>query len=660
MTVAAEGSRSKSVVIVCSVLLAVAALASLLISLQLGGGAAAPLILDPGVIVRFGLPTAKLVVNVGASLVVGALVLACFAIRPGSQQAAHALDVASIGAGLWTVGSLAAAFFSFVTAFGEAPTLSPQFGETLWYFLSSTELGQAWLATTIAAATLTISCLIVRNTTAVAFLAIVAAAALIPMSTQGHQGGTADHDAATTGIYLHILFAAVWLGGLLTLVVVRRGMSSEDESELIRRFSTLALVCFTVVGASGVLSAAIRLGDWEGVLTPYGALVLAKVVALVGLGALGVGWRRIVISRFPSAPKWLWLMVAAELLFMGIASGVAAAIARTPTPARPLNTDLPTPAEILTGAPLPPPPDLLSFLTLWNFDPVWILLCVAAVLFYVAGVRRLRMRGDGWPIHRTVLWISGIAVLFLITNGGVNVYQKYLFSAHMFGHMAIGMLVPILLVPAAPLTLALRTIRKRHDGTRGPREWLLLATHSKVFSLLTNPLVAAVLFVGSLWVFYYTPVFGWAVSNHLGHQWMIAHFLLTGYLFVQSLVGVDPSPHQFPFPFRLIILLGTMAVHAFFGLALISTTSLLLPDWYGSMGWETIDPLSDQRSAGAIAWSVGELPSLVLAISIATLWSKRDRRETQRYDRQAERDGGAELERYNAVLAARASRERRI
>ena len=60
--------------------------------------------------------------------------------------------------------------------------------------------------------------------------------------------------------------------------------------------------------------------------------------------------------------------------------------------------------------------------------------------------------------------------------------------------------------------------------------------------MLANPIVAAVLFAGSLWVFYYTPLFGWATTNHVGHQWMIVHFLVTGYLFVQSLIGIDPSP----------------------------------------------------------------------------------------------------------------------
>ena len=235
-------------------------------------------------------------------------------------------------------------------------------------------------------------------------------------------------------------------------------------------------------------------------------------------------------------------------------------------------------------------------------------------------MRRLRKRGDAWPWYRTVLWVAGMLLLFWITNGGVNAYEKYLFSAHMLAHMALGMMVPVLLVPGAPITLALRTIAKRTDGSRGPREWIMLVVHSRVFAVLGNPIVAAVLFAGSLWVFYYSPLFEWATVNHVGHQWMIVHFLGTGYLFVQSLIGVDPSPTRAPYPLRLLILLGTMAFHAFFGLALLSGTGLLLADWYGAMGWGT-SAIDDQQTGGGIAWSVGEIPTVTLAIIVAIMWA---------------------------------------
>jgi putative copper resistance protein D len=125
--------------------------------------------------------------------------------------------------------------------------------------------------------------------------------------------------------------------------------------------------------------------------------------------------------------------------------------------------------------------------------------------------------------------------------------------------MLLTMAIPVLLVAGAPVTLAARAIRKRDDGTRGGREWILWAVHSPV-AILTNPFVAAALFIGSLWVFYYTDLFRWSLYDHLGHQWMIAHFLITGYLFALSLIGIDPVPWRLPYAGRLLLLIGVMAM----------------------------------------------------------------------------------------------------
>ena len=57
-----------------------------------------------------------------------------------------------------------------------------------------------------------------------------------------------------------------------------------------------------------------------------------------------------------------------------------------------------------------------------------------------------------------------------------------------------------------------------------------------------------------------------------------------------------------------------------------------------------------QRCGGEIAWGIGELPVLALAIGVAVAWRASDARESRRKDRQAERDDDAELKAYNAML----------
>jgi putative copper resistance protein D len=231
---------------------------------------------------------------------------------------------------------------------------------------------------------------------------------------------------------------------------------------------------------------------------------------------------------------------------------------------------------------------------------------------------------------------------------------------HMIGHMLLSMAIPMCLVFGAPVTLAARAVRKRDDGTRGGREWILWAVHTPFARIVTHPLVAAGVFIGSLWAFYYSELFRWSLYDHIGHEWMVAHFLISGYLFVQSLVGIDPVPYRLPHPFRLLTLIGVMAMHAFFGIAIMMASGLFVAEWFGSMGRTWGDPpLVDQYTGGGVAWSIGEIPTLILAIVVAVQWSRSDERAQRRSDRQADRSGEAELEAYNARLAALAERDAR-
>jgi putative copper resistance protein D len=641
-------------------LLLVVAFASLLVALQYGGAAKAPLVFDPGAVVRYGLPFATLLVNLGAAATIGALVLLCFAMSDREPEFTKTLDIAAGAAGFWAVASGATGFLTFMNFYYEPITFDSKFGAVLGQFLAGTGLGQAWLATTLVAAVVTVLCFAVRNRTVLLFVTLFAGVGLVPTALQGHSADAAGHDAATTSLGLHLAFAAVWLGGLLTIVFIRTTLDRGRIGPILSRYSTLAVICFIVVALSGYVNAALRVGTLAALLTPYGILVLVKVFALGALGLFGLVQRRFLVARMLRAEnggsRFFWWLVAAELAFMGLASGVAVALAKTQTPVAQVKVTT-TPAYILTGEPLPPEITFARYFTVWRFDLLWMLVVAFLAFFYLAGVWRLHKRGDRWPWYRTVLWIAGLALLFYVTNGGVNAYEKYLFSAHMLGHMVLGMMIPVLLAPAAPITLALRAIAKRSDGSRGPREWIMLAVHSRVSGVLTNPIVAAALFAGSLWVFYYTPLFSWATTDHIGHTWMIVHFLITGYLFVQSMIGVDPVPRRASYPLRLLILLATMAFHAFFGLSLMTGTGLLLADWYGAMGrpWGP-SAIVDQQTGGGIAWSVGEIPTIILAITVAVMWSRSDERDARRLDRKAERDGDADLAEYNEMLRKRAER----
>ena len=640
-----------------------AALLALLIGLAYGGGAAELAIGDPGPVVRWGLPIAELVVNLSAALLVGSLVLALFALRSGTPEFDTALDAASAGAAILTVAAGSTAFLTFLNIFNAQPSASAAFGEQLGRFLVDTEAGVAWLTVTIAAAGLTVLTFAVRGWLPTLLVTVLAIAALVPMASVGHVGTEANHNIAVTALALHIIGAAVWLGGLLLLVLLRPLLGSERVADVLSRYSSIALAAFIVVTLSGVARAVIGVVSPENLLSPYGALLLVKVVALLAMGVLGAFYRGRLISRMRDAASAarFWTLVGVEVVFMGIASGAAVALSVTPPP---VDTALPaqqTAAEVLTGSTLPPELTLDRWFTMWDVDLIWAFAVGFGLFFYLAGVRRLAARGDRWPLWRTVLWVFGLLLLLWVTCGPVNAYQDYLFSVHMVGHMLLSMAIPMCLVFGAPVTLASRAIRKRDDGTRGGREWILWAVHSPYAKVITHPLVAAGLFIGSLWAFYYTDLFRWTLYEHLGHEWMVVHFLTTGYLFVLSLVGIDPVPYRLPHAGRLLTLIGVMAMHAFFGIAIMMSSGLFVAEWFGSMGrtWGAA-PLDDQYVGGGIAWSIGEIPTLILAIVVAVQWSRSDARTQRSVDRHADRTGDAELEAYNERLAKIAARDARI
>lgn len=641
---------------------AVAVVTAMVVLAATGGLAVGPAFADPGAAVRWGLPVTRTLRDVTAALTIGLLVLAAVVLPAPSQAWPAAVRAAAIAGVVWTMSTVSLMVLTYADIAGLSP-LEPGFGEQLGFFVSEIPIGRGLLATAVVAAVVSTAAFGITSINAAGALSLVALGGLLPLALAGHAAGSPDHESAVTSLGLHLVGVSVWFGGLAGLALVGSRLG-DALGPAARRLSALAGVAFALVALSGVVNAWLNVGGPSGLVSGYGALVVAKTAALALLGAAGWAHRRWLLGRIHRADaagrRAFWRLVAGELVVLGAASGLAVALSRTPPPVPDVRPVDPTPAELLTGQPLPPPLTPLRWLTEWRPDLLWVLVAVAAAGCYLAGVARLRRRGDRWPVHRTVLWLAGCLVLLLVTSAGPATYGRVLFSAHMLSHMTLSMVVPPLLVVGAPVTLALRTLGRRQDGSRGPREWLLVVVHSRALRLLGHPLVAASLFAGSLVVFYYSPLFGLALRTHVGHELMTAHFLGVGYLFASVLIGIDPGPRRPPYPLLLLLLFATMAFHAFFGVALVGGEVLLAGEWFQALGRDWGRPLlEDQQYGGALAWGIGEIPTLALALVVAVQWSREDRRESRRSDRAADRDHDAELNAYNAYLSGLAERSSR-
>ncbi len=658
-------------------LLGAAAVLATALAVAWAGAARAPVLGDPGAVVRWGLPVSSVLTELTGAVTLGALVLAGavlpWAGRPGPARARQpepagpldalgrawptSLRVAGWAAAAWTLLALVHLLLTYANVAGR-PWSAVLGGDELGVFVTQVSLGRILLAGVVVAAVVTVLALVVRTPTGVAWTALLVVVALWQQAQTGHAAGTTSHDLATSAMALHLVSAAVWVGGLAALVVLARSLGP-DAAPAVARYSLVAGWCLVGVGVSGLLNAVVRLGGWAGFGTAWGRLVVAKALLFGLLGLLGWLHRRHTVRALAAGggASLFWRLALVELAVMGAVSGVAVALGSTapPDPGQvPLDR---TPAYLVTGHPLPPELTGARWFTEWRPDVLMACAAVAGLVVYLRWVRRLHRRGDRWPALRTVSWVTGMVVFGWTTSGGPAVYGHVLFSAHMVQHMVLVMVVPIFVVLAAPVTLALRALPARPatlrgDASRGPREWLLVLVHSRWGRFLAHPIVAAVNFAGSMIAFYYTDVFGWALADPVGHLVMVLHFSLAGYLFANALVGVDPGPSRPAYPMRLLLLFATMGFHAFFGVTLMSGDALLVADWFGLLGrpWGP-SAIRDQQLGGSIAWGIGELPTLALAIAVAVAWSRDDERVARRRDRRVDRDGDREMDEYNAMLA---------
>jgi putative copper resistance protein D len=374
-----------------------------------------------------------------------------------------------------------------------------------------------------------------------------------------------------------------------------------------------------------------------------------------------IGWRQrrvglTALGANPSASGSLIRLALVEAVVFGATFGIAVGLGRTPPPP---PTSIPSITEVLVGYDFDGPPTLARVLFDWRFDLLFGTAAIVLALTYLAGVRRLRRRGDAWPMGRTLAWLCGCAVLLFATSSGVGRYMPAMFSVHMAAHMMLSMLTPILLALGGPVTLALRALPAAgRDQPPGPREWILIALHSKLSRFLTHPIVATVVFVLGFYALYLGGIFDAVAGSHGAHVLMNLHFLISGYLFYWVVIGIDPAPRPIPPVAKLGMVFASLALHAVFGVLMMSTTTVLGEAFYRSLhlSWHT-DLLGDQRLGGAITWASGEIPLGVVIIALLIQWRRSDQRTAARLDRAADRDENAELAAYNAMLAEMSRRD---
>ncbi|MFS0910475.1 cytochrome c oxidase assembly protein [Microbacterium sp. 179-I 3D2 NHS] len=236
----------------------------------------------------------------------------------------------------------------------------------------------------------------------------------------------------------------------------------------------------------------------------------------------------------------------------------------------------------------------------------------AAAIIYVAAAVAESGKGRPWPWWRTLCWMLGLAVAALVMTGTTSVAPDRPFTDHAVGHLLIGMVAPLLLVQAAPVTLALRSF------ARLPARRLSRVLRSAPARLLGHPATAGVLSVGSLWLLYTTPLHSVTAEPFL-HRVVLLHFLAAGFLFTAVIAPVDPSPHRAPLIVRLVILALALAAHGVLMKALYASASGGTGVLADLMRVDAVSRL-DLQTGAQIMFYGGDLVDLVLIALVLWGW----------------------------------------
>lgn len=131
-------------------------------------------------------------------------------------------------------------------------------------------------------------------------------------AASGHAGVGHDRVVATAIDVVHLGAAAVWLGGLLMLLV---GPLSSRSGAVGRtsftRYSRLAATCVLLLVSTGVIAGAQRTGSLAALTqTSYGGVLIVKAALLATILTFAAGARQVVIRRLapdttpPQGPTW--------------------------------------------------------------------------------------------------------------------------------------------------------------------------------------------------------------------------------------------------------------------------------------------------------------------------------------------------------------------
>jgi len=231
------------------------------------------------------------------------------------------------------------------------------------------------------------------------------------------------------------------------------------------------------------------------------------------------------------------------------------------------------------------------------------LLLVWAMMFYPMLAIWTNERYKKWPTRRYVFWFAGVITAGASLVGPLANAAHTSFSAHMIGHLLLGMLAPLLLLHGKPLTLMMRGL-----PTQSARR-LSHLLNSRFISIASHPISTAFLNFGGLVILYRTDLFVWMHQSTWVYALVHIHVLLAGYVFTWSILYTDLTAHRHSFHMRAAVLIVAFASHKVLAKSLYAMPPAGVTTGDGEMG-------------ALIMYYGGDVIDLALIILFCLSWYK--------------------------------------
>jgi putative copper resistance protein D len=288
------------------------------------------------------------------------------------------------------------------------------------------------------------------------------------------------------------------------------------------------------------------------------------------------------------------------------------------------------------------------FLASWQADSAAIAFVALLGGAYVWGVLRLRLRGERWPVLRSVAFVgAGLGTIVFATMSGLAVYNRVLFWPAAVQNILLDLLAPVSLAFGDPLSLAYRALPAAASAR------LRRVMRGRVARFLTFPLVSPLLVLGTELSIFFTPYFGTALRNNTLHQVMYLHLLFVGCLFVLPILTREEMlPSWCSHPVRAALVFVDSIFDAIPGVVVMTSSTMIAGSWYAAHP-RTWGPSrsTDQMLGGGAMLTLAELVGLPFLIAVFMEWMRAERTQTAELDKRLD----AELERVAAAARSEAA-----